>query len=45
MSNKTWLPDTPSPRLSDRVVGIGNPVYITGEIGINTTATWPMPSP
>jgi N-acetylneuraminate synthase len=35
MSNKTWLPDTPSRRLSDRVVGIGNPVYITGEIGIN----------
>ena len=35
MSNKSWLPDTPSRRLGDRVVGIGNPVYITGEIGIN----------
>ena len=35
MSNKSWLPDSPSRRLGDRVVGIGNPVYITGEIGIN----------
>jgi N-acetylneuraminate synthase len=35
MSNKSWSPDTPSRRLGDRVVGIGNPVYITGEIGIN----------
>jgi N-acetylneuraminate synthase len=35
MSNKSWLPDTPSRRLGDRVVGTGNPVYITGEIGIN----------
>jgi N-acetylneuraminate synthase len=35
MSNKSWLPDTPSRQLSDRVVGSGNPVYITGEIGIN----------
>ena len=35
MSHKSWLPDTPSRRLGDRVVGIGNPVYITGEIGIN----------
>ena len=35
MSNKSWLPETPSRRLGDRVVGIGNPVYITGEIGIN----------
>jgi N-acetylneuraminate synthase len=35
MSNTSWLPDTPSRRLGDRVVGIGNPVYITGEIGIN----------
>jgi N-acetylneuraminate synthase len=35
MSNKSWLPDTPARRLGDRVVGTGNPVYITGEIGIN----------
>jgi N-acetylneuraminate synthase len=35
MSNKSWLPDTPSRRLGDRVVGTGSPVYITGEIGIN----------
>jgi N-acetylneuraminate synthase len=35
MSNKSWLPDTPSRQLGDRVVGSGNPVYITGEIGIN----------
>ena len=35
MSNKSWFPETPSRRLGDRVVGIGNPVYITGEIGIN----------
>lgn len=35
MSNKSWLPDIPSRRLGERMVGIGNPVYITGEIGIN----------
>ncbi|HJQ88428.1 MAG TPA: N-acetylneuraminate synthase family protein [Propionibacteriaceae bacterium] len=35
MSNKSWLPDTPSRRLGNRMVGIGNSVYITGEIGIN----------
>src|SRR5687767_12596668 len=35
MSNKSWLPVTPSRRLGNRVVGTGNPVYITGEIGIN----------
>jgi N-acetylneuraminate synthase len=35
MSNKSWLPDIPSRRLGDRMVGIGNPVYIAGEIGIN----------
>ena len=35
MSNKSWFPDTPSRRLGDRVVGTGQPVYITGEIGIN----------
>src|SRR5688572_20255554 len=35
MSNKSWLPDTPSRRLGNRMVGIGNSVYITGEIGVN----------
>ena len=35
MSNKSWFPDTPSRRLGDRMVGTGQPVYITGEIGIN----------
>jgi N-acetylneuraminate synthase len=35
MSNKSWLPDTPSRRLGNRMVGTGKPVYITGEIGIN----------
>jgi N-acetylneuraminate synthase len=35
MSNKSWLPDTASRRLGNRMVGIGNSVYINGEIGIN----------
>jgi N-acetylneuraminate synthase len=35
MSNKSWLPETPLRRLGDHLVGAGNPVYITGEIGIN----------
>lgn len=35
MANKSWILDSPSRHLGDRVVGIGRPVYITGEIGIN----------
>ena len=35
MSNKPWLPESLLRRLGDRVVGTGQPVYITGEIGIN----------
>jgi N-acetylneuraminate synthase len=35
MSNKSWLPETPPRRLGDRLVGSGQPVFITGEIGIN----------
>jgi sialic acid synthase SpsE len=35
MANKSWILDAPYRHLSDRVVGTGRPVYITGEIGIN----------
>ena len=35
MANKSWLLDTPTRRIGDRTIGIGFPVYITGEIGIN----------
>ena len=35
MASKSWILDTPTRQLGDRVVGTGRPVYITGEIGIN----------
>jgi N-acetylneuraminate synthase len=35
MASNSWFTDAPSRRLRDRVVGVGHPVYITGEIGIN----------
>jgi N-acetylneuraminate synthase len=35
MANKSWILDAPSRQLGGRVVGIGRPVYITREIGIN----------
>ena len=35
MANKSWFLDAPMRRLGDRIVGIGSPVYVTGEIGIN----------
>jgi N-acetylneuraminate synthase len=35
MANKSWFLDAPMRRLGDHIVGIGSPVYVTGEIGIN----------
>jgi N-acetylneuraminate synthase len=35
MSNKSWFPNNPSRILGGRIAGVGHPVYITGEIGIN----------
>ena len=35
MANNSWFAGAPSRGLGDQIVGIGHPVYITGEIGIN----------
>jgi N-acetylneuraminate synthase len=35
MANRSWFLEVPTRRIGDRTVGIGCPVYITGEIGIN----------
>jgi sialic acid synthase SpsE len=35
MANKSWFLDPPMRRLGDRFVGIGSPVYVTAETGIN----------
>ena len=35
MNNTSWFLDTPARSLGEKTVGVGHPVYITGEIGIN----------
>ena len=35
MNNTSWFLDTPARTLGSKTVGVGQPVYITGEIGIN----------
>ncbi len=35
MSNKPWFLDPPTRRIGRRTLAIGEPVYVTGEIGIN----------
>jgi N-acetylneuraminate synthase len=35
MNNTSWFLDTPARTLGSKRVGVGEPVYVTGEIGIN----------
>ncbi len=35
MNGMPWAFPTPTRRLGERLIGIGHPVYVTGEIGIN----------
>ena len=35
MNNTSWFLDPPARSLGEKTVGVGHPVYVTGEIGIN----------
>ena len=41
MNSSTWSFPPPTRRLGDRLVGAGQPVYVTGEIGINHNGDLP----